>query len=189
MLRVLSLAVFFSIHLVNYYRPFEFFELVAKPEPWFHQGVTTLVAAWTMLALAIFLTLRQRIFPVALPYATTGVDIAMLTAMLCMGGGQQSPLVSVYPLILVLAALRFNRTLIRVTTLGCIVSYLFVSAAAKWPHLLGERQIGRVPRYSQLMVLASIGIAGIMLGQLVRRIQTIARWYVQRAGQGMADER
>ncbi len=188
MLRVFSLAIFFTIHLVNYYRPFGLFEIATKPELWFHQGVTTLVAAWVMVAFAIFLTLRQRVFPTLLPYATTAVDIAFITALLCMGGGQQSPLIAAFPMVLVMAALRFNLTLIRMATLGCLFSYLFVSAAAKWPELLGDRQIGRVPRYSQVITLACIGIAGVMLGQLIRRIQTIASWYACRVGQGGSDE-
>lgn len=182
-LRILSLAVFFGIHLGNYYRPFSFFELAAKPEPWFHQGVTTLVAAWVMMAFAVFQLLRQRVFPAAFSYVTTGIDIALLTAMLCMGSGQQSPLVGAFPLILILAAMRFNLRLIRFATVGCLLGYLLVMAAARWPELLGGRQIGRVPRYGQLMTIAAIGVAGVMLGQLIRRIQTMARWYAIRLEQ------
>ena len=140
------------------------------------------------MAFAVFMVLRQRIFPIYMPYITTFLDIALLTAMLCMGGGQQSPLVIAYPLVLVLAALRFNLTLVRASTLAACFSYLFVVAAAKWPHLIGGRQIGRVPRYSQLMTLAAIGIAGIVLGQLLRRIQTIAAWYANRIEREGMDE-
>ena len=183
-LRVLALATLIAIHLGNYYRPLPLFELETRPELWFHQAVTTLVAAWIVVALAVFQLLRQRVFPKLFSYVTTGVDIALLTALLCLGGGQTSPLVHAYALILILAALRFNLLLIRFATLACTASYLFVMAAAKWPHLLNGRQIGRVPRYNQLMTIAAKGIAGIMLGQLIRRIRTMAQWYALRTGHG-----
>ena len=86
MLRILCLAVFYCIHLGNYYQPFGYFELVTQPEPWFHQAVTALVAAWVMMAFAIFTLLRQRVFPVWFPFVTTGLDIAMVTTLLCLGG-------------------------------------------------------------------------------------------------------
>ncbi len=188
MLRIISLSVFYGIHLLNYYRPFGFFELQSQPEARFHQAVTALTAAWVFMAFAVDQSLRLRFFPKWLPYATTGMDIALLTALLCLGGGHLSPLIFGYPLILILAALRFNLTLIRVATLASCFGYLFVSAAAKWPQLLTGRQIGRVPRYSQLMTLAAITISGIMLGQLIRRCQIMATWYSQRSRAGTGDE-
>ena len=187
-LRILCLAVFFAIHLVHYYRPLPQLELGPRPEAIYHQGVVAMVLAWVTVAFAVFLLLRQRYFPSWMPYATTSVDISLLTALLCLGRGHESPLVLTFPLILVVAALRFNLTLIRAATAGCLFAYLFVGAAARWPELLGGRQIGQIPRYAQLITFAAIGIAGLMLGQMIRRIQTIALWYAKRAEQGGSDD-
>ena len=63
LLRIIGIAAFYIVELVNYYGlDLGFLELpkvedVTKP---FHQGITALCVAWTMVALGILLCLRQR---------------------------------------------------------------------------------------------------------------------------------
>jgi hypothetical protein len=65
--------------------------------------------------------------------------------------------------------------LIWFTTAGCAVGYLVVLGAGRWVPLLdGLNGELRVPRYHQVIVLVAIGVAGVMLGQIIRRVRGLA---------------
>ena len=187
-LRIICLGVFYAIHFWNYYQPFGLLELSAAPSRTFHQAATMLVSTWVLMAFAVNQCLRNQVFPTWLSYATVGMDLALLTAILCLGGGLQSPLVIGYPLILILAGLRFHLPLIRSATGAASFGYLFVCAASRWPQLLGGRQIGRIPRYSQLMTFVAIVLSGVMIGQFIRRFRAMAEWYAQRSAGARRDD-
>jgi hypothetical protein len=176
-LRILAVGAFYVMHLLNYFRPFDVFELSTQPGKSFHQAVTVLAVAWILLGLAVDMCLRQRFFPPSLPFITTACDLTFLTSVLCLGNGQQSPLVAGYFLIIILAALRVSLWLIRGATFGAAFGYLFVLTTDKWPQLFGVTTTGRVPRYSQAMTLLAITISGMMLGQLIRRVRHVAETF------------
>ncbi len=111
-LRILSLVAFYVVHLAQHYRPVGLFASSSPPDDVFHLAVTVIVVGWLLMSLAIDVCLRQRTFPGATPYITTGMDLVLLTAVLCLGGGQRSPLVLGYFLILVMAAMRFSLPLV-----------------------------------------------------------------------------
>lgn len=180
-LRIVCLGVFYTIHFWHYYQPFGLLELGEAPSKGFHQAATLLVATWVLMAFVVNQCLRNQIFPKWLSHVTVATDMALLTAILCLGGGLQSPLVVGYPLVLILAALRFHLPLIRMATGAACFGYLFVCAAARWPQLIGGQQIGRVARYDQLMTLMAILLSGIMLGQFIRRFRAMAEWYANRS--------
>ena len=179
-LRILSVTAFYCVHLMQYYRPFGFFELAEQPDKVFHLAATVLAVAWLMMALGIDICLRQRIFPRWMAYLTTGVDLLLLTSICCLGGGQQSPLILGYLLILILASLRISLPLIRCATIAALVGYLYLLAVGKWPNLIGGRVIGVVPRYVQIMTMLATAISGIMLGQQIRRFHAMAKYYASR---------
>ena len=176
-LRILSVGTFYTIHLLNYYRPIGLFDFTAQPSRIFHQAVTVLAAAWILMALAVDMSLRQRFFPRWLPFGTTACDLLFLTSILCLGKGQLSPLVIGYVLIIIIATLRVSLRLVRATTAGALFGYLFVLAVGKWPETFGAVATGRLPRYSQVMTLLAIAISGIMLGQLIRQVRHMAETY------------
>ncbi len=186
-LRIISVTSFYVVHLFQYYHPFGFFDAAEQPGRMFHLSATVLSVAWLMIALGVDLCLRQRIFPSWMAYATTGLDILLLTSIICLGGGQQSPLVLGYLLVLILSSLRISLPLIRFTAIAAMVGYLYVLAMGKWPQMFGGREIGVVPRYVQVMTLLAIGISGIMLGQLIRRFHGMARYYASRMAREAAD--
>ncbi len=187
-LRILSIGSFYLVHLLQYYQPLGFFAEAEKPSPVFHTAVTMLAAAWLFMALAVELLLRRQIFPKWIAYVTTGADLLLLTCVLVLGGGQQSPLVLAYVLILIMCSLRVSLRLIRTATLAAMFGYLYLMAIGKWPDLIGGRSIGVVPRYAQVMTLLGIGISGIMLGQLIRRFHGMARYYAGRRGVEVATD-
>jgi hypothetical protein len=184
LLRIAAIGAFYLVHLWSYFSS-------QGTLPWlgvlqladageigkqFHLLVTLLATAWAMLALGILLALQQRIFPRWLPYFSTGCDAVMLTSVLCISSGARSPLVAGYFLILILAALRLSLPLVRYATGMCALGYLTVLGCAKWPASFGLDKINtiagefHVPRYHQVIMLLAIGTAGLMLGQIIRRV-------------------
>jgi hypothetical protein len=199
LLRIIAIGAFYLVHLWSYFSAqgrlpnWGVLQLAGTGEinKQFHLLVTLLAVAWAMLALGILLALQQRIFPRWLPYFSSGCDIAMLTGIICIGSAARSPLVAGYFLILILSALRLSLPLVWFSTAGCVIAYLCVLGIAKWPDrfgitkLLGETTAElRVPRYHQVIMLLAIVLAGIMLGQIVRRVRHLAGKLADATGQG-----
>jgi len=194
LLRIIAIGAFYLVHLWSYFSAqgrlpnFGFLQVAEAGEvsQRFHVLVTLLAVAWAMLALGILLALQQRIFPRWLPYLSTGCDIVLLTSIICLGSVARSPLVAGYFLILVLATLRLSLPLIWFATGGCALAYLCVLGCAKWPSTFGIDSIApaavdiRVPRYHQMIVMLAIVLAGVMLGQIVRRVRRLAEEFAQR---------
>jgi hypothetical protein len=194
LLRIVGIGAFYLIHLWSYFSAqgrlpnFGFLQLAEAGEisPRFHAIVTLLAVAWAMLALGILLALKQRIFPVWLPYFSTGCDIVLLTSIICVGSVARSPLITGYFLILIVATLRLSIPLIWFSTAGCAVAYLCVLGCAKWPNTFGIDSLMpagmaiRVPRYHQVIVMAAIILAGVMLGQIVRHVRRLAEDFAER---------
>jgi hypothetical protein len=179
LLRVIGIGAFYAIELINYHGlNIGFLELSRQADITldFHRGVTALAVAWTMLGLAIHLCLSRQIFPAALKYVSTGIDLVLLSTILMLADGPRSPLVVGYFLVIALSGLRFNLPLVRTATVGAMLGYLAVCGyAVSHP----ERAL-RVPRYHQLMMLVALGLAGIVLGQIIRRVRGLADDYVKR---------
>lgn len=179
-LRIVSVVAFYAIHLLQHYRPLGIFDSEVPPDRFFHLPLTMIVASWLLMSLAIDFCLRHRHFPAFTPFLTTGIDVALLTSILCLGGGQQSPLVFAYALILVLSAIRFNLKLVQATTAAVIFGYLFLMVLGRWPDAFSGRPIGIVPRYAQCITLLTLGMTGLMLGQMVRRVRVMAEHFASR---------
>jgi hypothetical protein len=145
-----------------------------------HQQATAIAVAWTMVALAVMLCLRRQIFPAALKYCSAGCDLLLLTALAALGSGPHSPLVNAYFVIVALAALRFSLGLVWFTTVGAMLSYWLLvgiedSRSSRW----FDEQHAVAP-VEQLLTLLSLVIAGIVMGQVVRRVKGLASEYAQR---------
>jgi hypothetical protein len=129
------------------------------------------------LGLAILLCLRRQIFPASLKFLSTAGDLVLLTALLMVAEGPKSPLVIAYFIVLALAGLRFSVPLVRFATVSSIVSYGVVIAYARW--YATERNIS-VPRYHEILMVLGLGLTGITLGQILRRVRSLADDYAQR---------
>lgn len=157
-LRVLGVAVFYAIEVMNHHGlalgPIEL-PRVAGVDSNFHALSTALTAAWLALSAAVVLAIKNRIFPPALPYLTTGMDLVLMTGVLTLADGPRSPMVLVLFLIVVLSGLRLSRRLVAFATSGAVISYLFV---------LGEvgqrREALRVPAHWQVTTIAALLLAG-----------------------------
>jgi len=190
LLRIAALGTFYLLHLWNYYSSrgwlpdVGFLQMAGEGEvaERFHLLVTLVTLAWVMLAAAVHMALRSRVFPGWLPTASTVGDLVFLTSLLCIASGPRSPLIVAYFLIIALAALRFSLPLVRVATVGAALGYLVLLACAKWPERFGfDPEVDRqVPRFEQVIFLAAVALSGIFIGQVIRRVRHMAEEYADR---------
>jgi hypothetical protein len=179
LLRLIGIVAFYGVELANY-RGFRLgvfaMPRIESVDHRFHLAVTAVAVAWTMTALAVQFCLRSQVFPASLKYLSTGADIALMTCVLCVSNGPRSPLVVGYFLIVSLAALRFSLPLVWSATIGSMFGYLALLGYAKW---FATRDV-RVPRYHEVIFLLALGLSGVMIGQVLRRVRSMAVEYAAR---------
>ena len=185
LLRLIALVLFYLVEVVRHYgAPLAFLELPpAEGDDRFHWAASALTTSWVVLAAVVAWLLRKRIFPRWLPYASTAADLALLTALLALGHGPQSPLLAAYFVVLALAALRVDLPLLWFTGVGATVGYLFLLAYARF--YAPERGL-TVPRFHELLFVLALVMTAVVLGQLVRRVRRLAAEYARRDETGKA---
>ncbi len=180
LLRICGIGAFYLIELVNYYGV-RLGAIALPPLPGvdqqFHVRITMLALLWAMLSLGVLMTLRQQWFPGWLKYATTCMDVVLLTSILVVADGPKSPLVVGYFLVMLLAALRFNLRLVQCAAAACMAGYVFLLGYARF----GTQRDLRVPRHEQAMVLLALFLCGVVLGQMARYVRRLAEDYLRRA--------
>jgi hypothetical protein len=165
LLRVAGIAAFYLVELLNR----------GNVTPIFHAAVTDLAAAWLLTAWAVHICLKRRVFPSAMKFLSTGVDLLLLTCLLLLGDGPRSPLLVGYFFLLALASLRFSVNLVRFAALGAMLSYVVVARQAAW-----LRPSFAASSNYELLVLTGLGLCGATLGQVLRRVRGFAEDYARR---------
>ena len=181
LLRIIAVGAFYTVELVNYH-------VIGKGGDEylaFHRSATAVAVAWTLVALGVLLCLRRQTFPPALKFVSTVLDIALLTALAMSvtgpTGGPASPLAFIYFLIIAMAALRFSLPLVWVATLGSMAGYMTLVAVADMrAHGQWFDENHAVPVVEQLMMLLALGLTGIIVGQVIRRVRAVAEEFNQR---------
>ncbi len=175
-LRLIFIAAFYLIELINYYGlNLGFIEMPQVVDPGFHRTVTALAVGWTVVSLIVLYCMSHHFFPASLKFISTLLDVIFLTLVLAAASGPSSPLIVGFFLLIALSALRFNLPLVWFATLGCMTGYLFLLGYAKW-----YATQFRVPRYHQLIVLLALGMLGIVVGQVIRQVRRIATDFAER---------
>jgi hypothetical protein len=181
LLRIIAIGAFYVIELLNYhglhFGPVDF---PATVDLKFHQAATGLAVAWILVALATLLSLRLQFFPAWLKYATTLSDVVLLTAILTLADGPRSPLLVGYFLVIALAALRFQLRLVWCATIAAMAGYLFLAGFARW--FAVDRNLA-VPRYYELIMLLALALHGVVIGQVIRRVRSMAEDFARRVGE------
>ncbi|HEV2972923.1 MAG TPA: hypothetical protein VGY55_23345 [Pirellulales bacterium] len=180
LLRTIGIGAFYIIELINHGVQIGALQLPPVVGDRFHQSVTALAVAWTMVALVTLVCLRTHVFPAALKFATTACDIVLLTAVLLIADGPRSPLVVGYFLIIALAALRLSLKLVWLATLGSMTGYIFLLGYVKYYAAAERATAMSVPRYYQMIVLVALALEGVILGQVIRRVRTMAEDFARR---------
>lgn len=170
LLRVIAIGAFYVVELINFYG-------LKSVDKDVHDRFTFISVAWVLLALAVLLCLRRLILPVILKYISTSADILLLTTLAAVGRGPASSLVFVYFLIIALAALRFNLPLVRYATIGCMLGYIALLGNADSSWFDAEHV---VPVAEELIMLVSLALTGIVIGQVIRRVRALAGAYAKR---------
>ncbi|HEY2412446.1 MAG TPA: hypothetical protein VGI40_09400 [Pirellulaceae bacterium] len=174
LLRIVAIGAFYVIELLRFYG----FEKAVPEHLPFHRQATLIAVAWTMVALAIWMCLRLRIFPAALKYVSTACDILLLTSLAALNApGPFSPLVLGYFLIVALAALRFNLGLVWFATVASMLGYWSLVGLIDKKWFDADHA---VPPTRQLITLFSLALTGIVIGQVIRRVRDMASDYAQR---------
>lgn len=173
LLRLLAVGSFYAVQLLHFYR----FANRDEQDVVFHQRATGVAVAWTLVALAILLCLRVRLFSAALKYVTSVCDIVLLTALASLARGAESPLVLGYFLIIALSALRFSLHLVWFCTVMSMLAYLSLVGLVDQKWFDAEHAI---PPATQLLTLLSLAFTGIVTGQTVRSSRSIASEYSAR---------
>ncbi len=176
LLRIVAIGAFYGVQLAQHY-------LLATPtteSTAFHQRATAVAVAWTLVALAVMVSLRLRLLPAGLKYAVTACDLLLLTALASLAAGPHSPLVLGYFLIIALSALRFSLGLVWFATLGAMAGYWLLVGLedAKTSRWFDAQHA--VPPVTQLITMLSLGLTGIVIGQVVRRVKSVAEEYADR---------
>jgi hypothetical protein len=174
LLRILAVGTFYLVELLRFY----VFEKAAAEHLPFHRQATLIAVAWTMVALAIWMCLRLRIFPAALKYVSTACDVLLLTSLAALNApGPFSPLVLGYFLIIAMAALRFSLGLVWFATIAAMLGYWSLVGLVDKKWFDADHA---VPPTRQLVSLVSLALTGIVIGQVVRRVKSMAIDYAQR---------
>jgi hypothetical protein len=178
LLRILAVAALYVVHLANHLGlNLGTIQLPPIRNDEVHNAVTAIVAAWVLLAISVQGFLSLRFFPKWLKYVTTALDVLLLTLVLRVSDGPRGPLVGGYFLILATTSLRSDLWLVRFATCLCAAAYLGLGLV----DILYPRQ-GQttLPYYQSLLMLASLALAGLIQGQVVRQAQAVARAYAAR---------
>ena len=173
LVRIVAIGAFYIVQLVNYHILY-----AGDPQQLpFHQKATGIAVAWTMVALAVLLCLRRRMFPAALKYCSTACDLLLLTSLAASANRALSPLVLAYFVIIAMSALRFSLSLVWFSTLGAMLSY-YALVGLTDPTWFDQEHV--VPVHQQLVTLLSLGLTGVVIGQVVRRVKAMAAEYAER---------
>ena len=178
LLRLAAVAAFYAIELINYYGvDLGFIRFPKIRDAAFHQTVTAIAASWVLLGLGVHLWLRMRLMPEALKYVATCLDVVLLTLLLLVADGPRSPLVVGFFLIPAMATLRFQLRLVWFATIAAMLGYAGLLGWAIW--IENVRNV-RVPRYHELIFLTALALTGIIHGQVIRRVKSLAAEYARR---------
>lgn len=179
-LRMAAIVVCYGLQLWHHFGLLDEAGRAANAE--FHQQATLISCGWLFLSLAVWLILLRRWFPPALSYVSTGIDAALLTALIAASGGPTATqLDTFYFFIIILAGLRFDLPLVWFATLACMVGFMASVGAVDKTWFDAEHA---VPVISQGITLVSLGAAGIVVGQIVRRAKDLAVAYAERVEKG-----
>jgi hypothetical protein len=178
LLRLAAVSAFYAIELINYYGvDLVFIQLPKVSDAAFHRTVTAIAAAWILLGLGVHVWLRVHLMPEALKYVATALDVMLLTLLLMVADGPRSPLVAGFFLIPAAATLRFRLRLVWFATIAAMLGYVWLLGWAIW--IEPARQV-RVPRYHELIFLTALAMSGIIQGQVIRRVKSLAAEYARR---------
>ncbi len=171
LLRLAAILMFYGHHLANVF----LFADDPTVRGAYHAAVTSLVVAWSLVTLAVYLCVARQWVGAGLKYAVTAADIVLVTLTLCFTRDPKSMLAALYFLVIASAALRLSLPLVWWATLGSAAGYLaFLGYWRFWLQLPLEE---RLSRRNQVILVLALGFAGLLAGQMLRQARRLVREY------------
>jgi hypothetical protein len=168
-IRILAIALFYGRHLI---------EMMLSPKDapvrgMYHLRVTAVIVAWAGAAAMVHILLSRRHYPPMMKFATAALDVLMITLLCAIRGDPRSPLILLYFAAIAAAPLRLSLPVVYLTAFGSALGYLTLLAYYAW-YLIGfktyyETPSVQIPRSNEIIVLLTMGVAGILAGQVVRQ--------------------
>jgi hypothetical protein len=178
LIRLLGLVLFYAHHLIQYH--------FLKDDAWrtadYHQSVTAVLMAWGGMIALIYLVLHRSPGPLGLKpwmkYAITAMDLLFIYLLVALHHeGARGPMALLLFLVIAAAPLRLSLRFVYFATLATMLTYLlFISTL--YVKLGSERyyaldNVLRVPRPTQVVMLLTLGGAGLLAGQAVRQTRRL----------------
>lgn len=182
-LRVLGVAVFYAIEVLNYHGlavgPLHI-PRVEGVDASFHAMATALAVAWISVAAMVGLATKNRIFPPYLKYLSCAADLFLVGSVLTLADGPRSPVLAILFLIIALAGLRLDGRLVAFTTAGAVLAYVVsnLEVARRRPELA-------VPAHWQVTTAAALILLGLIVWQILEQTRRSVEAYaaLERAGE------
>ena len=182
-LRVLGVAVFYAIEVLNYrglaVGPLQI-PRVEGVDASFHAMATALAVAWISVAAMVGLATKNRIFPPILKYLSCGADLFLVGSVLTLADGPRSPVICLLFLVIALAGLRLEGRLVAFTTAGAALAYVVsnLEVALRRPELA-------VPTHWQVTTTAALVLLGLIVWQILEQTRRSVEAYaaLERAGE------
>jgi eukaryotic-like serine/threonine-protein kinase len=139
-----------------------------------HLAVIAVLLAWLLISFLCQRGVEDDRHAAWVRFVWSGVDPAVLTALLLIARSFSSPVVILYPTIVAASGFWFRVPLVATTTLVSVVGYLMLLLDARLFHG------GQVPIYRHLLALVGIVVTGLTVAYLVNRVSALTRFYERR---------
>lgn len=170
LLRVILVTIFYGIQLIHHGS----IDQPTEVDRVFHRAVTLAAAAWLLISMGVFISLKGGFLPVLLKYLTTTIDFALVTVLAWLGHGTSSPLITALFLVLVLSALRFSLPLVWYATALSLGCYMILVAYSDSSWFDSNHA---TPVIQQAITLCSLASTGVVLGQILRASRAMSDTY------------
>ena len=147
------------------------YHLVGLADLRLHLQVLGLLALWALASVLWRLLLRRERAALLTPYTWAATDVVLLTALIRVSGNEFSPLVGIYPVIIVGAGLWFRVTVVWFTTAVCALAYAWLLGTAP------ETTAGTFLIHHNGIFLALLGVCGLVVAYQVHRVRVLSRYY------------
>jgi eukaryotic-like serine/threonine-protein kinase len=140
--------------------------------PWTrHVEIIAVLALWAVVSAVCQWGLKQKRVGDWASFAWAGADAVLLTAVLHLARGLNSPLIALYLALIALSGLWFRSAIVGSTTVLSMLGYGILLGAHPAP--VGSRVLASW----HLLFFVAMAITGLVVAYLVRRVQTLSRFY------------
>jgi len=171
-IRLAGLTLFYLIELKNYY-------LSRTIEYGWHRDVSLVILAWASASVGLQQVLKRERWETAGIFAWGAVDVAAVTILLLLADGAASPLVVIYPLLVVASGLWLRSGFVTFTTAAAIASYLLLVAdfflRRTWLQMEFDRDVDR-----HVFFVLTLALIGAAVRYQVGRARALSHFYASR---------